>query len=140
MNAATGVDGRSDRFDRTSLSLAVVDITLVICLLLVGQRSHGIDPIADPLATIETVFPFLAGWIVAAVLAGLYTRNMSPSRVLRLTTITWLAAANIGLILRSSPAFDGGASWPFALVITATGLVVLVGWRLCYTAWRNWVQ
>lgn len=123
--------------DRTTILLAAGDVALIVVLLLFGQRHHGTDPIAEPLASLETVGPFLLGWLVAALLAGVYARAIagSPARAARTAAVAWIAAANVGLILRSTPVLEGGAPWPFNLVVTGTGLVVLVGWRVGYATY-----
>lgn len=117
--------------DRRTALVAAGDLLLLAALLTVGVIQHGTDPLADPLATVETMAPFVLAWFPVAALAGLYAADTigSPRRTVRLTTLAWLAAANVGLILRSSPLFDGGAAWPFDLVITGLGLVILVVWR-----------
>lgn len=124
--------------DRTTLLLAVGDVAVVAGLLLFGYRQHG-GTLTEPLAAAETIAPFLLGWLVAAPLAGGYAPDVASSatRAARVTTVAWLAAANVGLLLRSSPLFEGGAAWPFTLVITGTGIAVLVAWRVGYALYAN---
>ena len=130
---------RTGAGDRPPILLAAADVALIAGLLAFGQRQHGIDPIAEPLASLETIVPFAVGWVVAALLAGVYARDVAvtPARAARATAIAWIAAANVGLILRSSPAFEGGTPWPFNLVVTATGLLVLLTWRVGYAAYAR---
>lgn len=134
MDTAARTDVARGAPDRESLPLGAVDLALVVGLVLFGQLSHGINPITEPLASAETVVPFAAGWIVASLLAGLYTRGLASSvgQITRLTAVTWLAAANLGFILRASPLFEGGAPWTFTVVMTGFGFLVLVGWRVGY--------
>lgn len=121
--------------DREILLLAVVDILSITAFVFAGLVSHDINPIAEPIASVATVAPFVIGWLVVAPLAGVYGgRTTSVGHTARVTTIAWIAAANIGLILRSSPLFEGGAVWPFNLIMTGLGLLVLVGWRVGYVA------
>ena len=124
---------------RAATPLFLVDVGLLAGLVLIGQLSHGIDPLADPLGALETMAPFVIGWIVIAPIARVYARDVleSPREVLRVTTVGWIAAANVGLILRSSPAFDGSGVWAFNIVMTGLGLVALVVWRLVYVAVRR---
>ena len=130
---------RTGAGDRPPILLGAVDVALIAGLLLFGQRQHGIDPIAEPLASLDTIVPFLLGWGVAALLAGVYAHDVTvtPARAARATAVAWMAAANVGLILRSSPVFDGGAPWPFNLVVTGTGLLVLLSWRVGYAAYAR---
>ena len=124
---------------REATPLFLVDVGLLAGLVLVGQLSHGIDPLADPLGALETMAPFVLGWIVIAPIARVYAREVleSPRETLRVTTVGWIAAANVGLILRSSPAFDGSGVWAFNIVMTGLGLVALIVWRLVYVAVRK---
>lgn len=125
--------------DRRGTLLVVSDVVLLATLILFGQWSHGIDPVSDPAATVETMLPFITGWLIVSLLAGAYDRDVisAPIESARLAAIAWLAGANIGLILRSSPVFDGSGDWPFNLVITGFGLLALVGWRLVYAVVRS---
>lgn len=136
MNATTRSTEWSGSTDPRVLTLAAVDVLAIVALILVGQRSHGIGLLSDPVASVETMIPFVAGWIVASLLAGVYSRDVATSvpRAVRLTAVAWIAAANVGLLLRASDLFTGGAEWPFGLVMTGTGLIVLLGWRIFYAA------
>lgn len=124
---------RSTARDRRFL-VGLVDVSSVIALLAVGSITHGVSPLHEPLEVAETITPFAAAWIVVAPLAGCYAHRVleSARRATVVTTVAWLAAANVGLILRSSPAFEGGARWPFNLIVTCLGLLVLVTWRVAY--------
>ncbi|ELY42601.1 DUF3054 domain-containing protein [Natronorubrum sulfidifaciens] len=135
MDSAVRTDDRSQGIDRETLLLGVGDIVLLAGLVVVGQLSHNVNPLTQPVASLEAIAPFVIGWLVVAAIAGLYTRpaTSSVTRIARLTTITWLGAANVGLLLRQS-VFGATAAWPFPLVITGFGFLLLVGWRVGYTA------
>lgn len=141
MNTASNRLGSLPR-DRSALAVAVVDALSLATLIAVGLTSHGENPVTDPLGTLETAAPFVLGWFAVAVLAGVYADAVrtNPTRALRATALGWLGAANVGLILRSSPLFDGGAAWPFNLVITGVGLAVLVSWRFAYATYAASVR
>ena len=136
MNAAVRSDGWSGVTDRRVLVLAIGDLVAIVALILIGQLSHDIDPVTEPLASIESMIPFLVGWVVISMLAGVYAREIATSvaRAARSTTVAWVAAVNVGLIIRSTPLFDGGAGWPFNLVLTGSGLAILLAWRIAYAS------
>ena len=115
-----------------SLSLFGGDALVISLFVTAGSLSHGISPLSEPLAVAETVAPFLIGWFVAAPLVRAHERDAvaTPARAARLAAGAWLGAANVGLLLRGSPYFSGGTTWPFPLVITGVGLLSLVGWRV----------
>lgn len=119
---------------RERLGLAAIDLVAVGGLVTYGYLHHSEDPLANPLGVVEPVTPFLIGWALAAVLAGLYARDIyaNPVRTARYTAVGWIGAANIGLIIRSTPVFEGGSPFPFNLVITGFGLVVLLLWRTAF--------
>ncbi|MFC4437701.1 MULTISPECIES: DUF3054 domain-containing protein [Natrialbaceae] len=139
MDAAVRSNNPGGALDRETIALGGADVALLAGILLVGQRSHGVNPLAEPLVALETVIPFVAGWLVMATLAGVYASGVSSSvaRTARTTTVAWIAGANVGLLLRASPLFDGGAAWPFPLVITGFGLLALVAWRIGYAAYAG---
>jgi hypothetical protein len=115
--------------------LAALDAVVVIAVLIAGELQHGFDPLHDPLRVAGTLAPFLLGWLVFAGVAGLYARTDRPLVAdLRLLVVTWFAAANVGLVLRSSPWLHGGVTWPFGPVVTGTVLVALVAWRIVFDA------
>lgn len=125
--------GMNLRTDRRLASVVAIDLLVVVGLVLTGMVQHG--TIDQPARVVGTVSPFLIGWLVAAPLAGTYAVSDGDgggfASVLkyRRAAVTWLAAANVGLVLRSAPAFPGGTAWAFPLVITGLGLVALLGWR-----------
>lgn len=138
MGTASATVTPESGIDRETLLLGLGDVTIVAAFVLAGLVTHEIDPIGSPLYAIETVVPFVVGWLAIAPLAGVYgLRSHSIGHVVRVITVAWIAAANVGLMLRSSSLFGGGAEWPFALVMTGFGLLVLVGWRVCYAVVRN---
>lgn len=122
--------------DRETLLVGLADVGLLAGLVLVGLLSHDVNPITEPLYALEATLPFLIGWLVIAPLGGVYGRDALSSLrgAVRVTTVTWIAAANVGLMLRASDLFTGGAVWPFSLVMTGFGLLVLVPWRAAYVA------
>lgn len=118
--------------DRRAPLIGLVDVGLLVTLVLVGVQRHGTNPFTEPIAALTTTVPFVVAWVPIGVIAGAYAAETltEPTRATRVTAIGWLAAANVGLILRSSGLFDGGSPWPFNLVLTGTGLLVLVSWRV----------
>lgn len=135
MDAAVRTDDRSRAIDRETLAVGAGDVCLIAGLIVSGQLSHDVNPILEPITSLETMAPFVIGWLAMSAIAGLYTHPVSASatRVARLTAVTWIAAANVGLLLRMS-VFGETAAWPFPLVITGFGLLLLVGWRVGYAA------
>lgn len=130
--------GSRDDTDRERIVTGIVDVVLIVGLVLLGRSRHEGNPLTEPLASLETVTPFVIGWLLVALLAGVYARDRpAPGHGFRLTAVAWIAAANVGLMIRGSPLFDGGTTWPFPVVITVTGLVVLLGWRLGYTLYLS---
>ncbi len=122
---------RRVRLDRPTLSLVAGDVLVLVAVVVAGEISHGIDPLARPVLVLDTLAPFLVGWTALAALLGAYGRTVQtrPLASIRVGAGAWVGAANVGLILRSSPLFHGGTTYPFNLVITATVLVGLVAWR-----------
>ncbi|MCL9813176.1 DUF3054 domain-containing protein [Natranaeroarchaeum aerophilus] len=120
--------------DETRQFAVLAGDLLVVSLVVAGGivEHHGLAGLTDPFTTLETVIPFAVGWLLCAGIAGLYRPDVltDPRVAARHTTLTALAAVNVGLLLRASPYFAGGTAWPFPLVMTGTVLVVVVPWRL----------
>lgn len=108
--------------------LMVGDALVVTGMVLAGDLSHGTNPLTAPVSALETLVPFLAGWLLAAGLVGVYDAE-DPGRAIRLVSAAWLAGANLGLLVRASSLVSGGTTWPFPLVITGTVLGMLVLFR-----------
>lgn len=108
-------------------TLAVLDSTVIVAVLLAGEFHHfGAAVLSNPLAVVDVLVSFLVGWGVAAALLGLYgsARLGGGRHSLRAVAVAALAAVNVGLIVRSLAFGDPPVS-PFPAVITATLLVAL---------------
>lgn len=125
---AAGVGGFSPR---SAGPVVAGDLLVIVGVIVAGELSHGVSPVSDPLLVLDTLVPFLVGWALVAAVLGAYDREaLSGTAVsVRIAAGTWFGAANVGLLLRGSPYFHGGVTWPFPLVVTGTVLVVLVVWR-----------
>jgi len=118
---------------RRALAVAAGDLVAIGAVVGWGLYSHyGAAAFATPIDSFMTVLPFLLGWPIPAVLAGVYEDGVIGDQLAaaRYVTVAWIAGANLGLILRASPLFEGSAIWPFPLVMTGSVLVVLLGWRV----------
>lgn len=114
------------------------DLLAITGIVSAGLYDHyGAAAFGSPLSAVETLAPFVVGWLLCASLAGLYRTDVLTDfrSAARLTTVTCFAAVNIALVIRASPFFDGGATWPFNLVMTGTVLLVVLPWRLAAVRW-----
>lgn len=129
-NAEGLLRSRLDRSPGTA-ALALGDLLVLAGFLAAGSINHGVNPVDMPGRIAGTVAPFLVGWVVAALAVGAYapgaTRTVRTA-VLRATG-AWVVAAAIGLALRATPYFHGGAPLSFALVVTGVGVVSFSLWR-----------
>ncbi|WP_135828524.1 DUF3054 domain-containing protein [Halorussus halobius] len=130
----SNVDGRlGSRVAATpgAARLALGDLLVILGFLMVGELNHGVDPVASPLVVADTVAPFLAGWVVGALVFRSYapgaTRTVR-SAVFRAAG-AWVLAAAIGLALRATPYFHGNSPASFAMVVTSVGVASLSTWR-----------
>ena len=125
---------------RRHLAVAVGDLLVVSVLIFYGVVHHyvaepgasGILGALPPAGHVAAVVgPFLVGWVVAAVLAGAYTRAAlaSPLAAVVNGVGTWVLAALLGSALRATPLFPGGAPPIFILAVLGTGTVGFVLWR-----------
>lgn len=111
--------------------LFVGDLAVVAGFLFLGVLHHNGDPFGDPLYFLDTLAPFVLGWFLASFVLATYARASGGlSRELGWVSVTWVVADVVGLGLRSTGFFHGGAALGFVLVSLFGGLVFLVGWRV----------
>lgn len=111
---------------------AAVDPLAIAAFVYVGELSHGSDPFTLPWLYLDTLAPFLIGWtavvVGAAVLGGCPLVSADPRRSTVVGVTLWIPACLMGLGLRSSSLFHGGAPLTFALVsLGIGGLAVILG-------------
>lgn len=111
--------------------LAAGDVLAVLTFVVVGEISHGIDPLARPGRVAGTLAPFLIGLWLATIAGGLYTGDAirSPRRAVSLVVPAWIAAVAVAQLLRATAVFPGDAALTFAVVSTLVGGTLLVVWR-----------
>jgi chromate transport protein ChrA len=101
-----------------------LDLTCIAVFVLLGRESHGVNGGASWFLVV--VWPFVVGWLVAALAVRLYTRR--SRNLLRLGATATIGIA-IGLILRALLTHRDD---PAAFIIVAYLFIVLstVGWRV----------
>ncbi|WP_227376141.1 DUF3054 domain-containing protein [Haladaptatus halobius] len=123
----------SRRFDRSQATagLVVGDLLVLATFLAIGELRHDVNPITSPLVFADTIAPFFIGWLVAALALGTYgsRARQSVRDAVLLAGGTWIVAASIGLLLRSTRFFHGDSPLTFAAVVTGFGLLFFVVWR-----------
>ena len=129
------------RIDAAAAPLAGVDLVALSAVLTVGVINHnGVDYLTtNTVAWLLTLVPFLVGWAVASVPIGAYSAGAAESAkaALPLAVRAWVPAAIVGFALRASPAFSGGFSLVFGIVILVTGGVALVVFRWLFFTLRG---
>ncbi|AGN01136.1 hypothetical protein L593_05935 [Salinarchaeum sp. Harcht-Bsk1] len=118
--------------DRNGLALAAGDHLAVIAIVGWGiVDHHGLEGLTDLQEVVETIGPFLVGIAVATVLVGTYepAHTATAAAQLRSVAAAAIGAVGVGLVIRTSPAIEGGAAWPFGLVMLGTITLGLLFWR-----------
>lgn len=113
-----------------TLPLAIGDLFVIVVFVGVGTYFHGNT---DPLHALYVALPFLFGWFVVAPLGGAYSRFPSLRNESFATFGIWSVAALIGLAVRSTDLFVGGAAPSFGFVMMAAGGFAFVVWRLVFS-------
>lgn len=122
-----------------TLALAVGDVVLITVFVGLGEIRHF--PLEQALSrTPGTLVPFLGGWLVGALLLGVYTsdRMGDPRTAVWRTGLAWTVAVAIALGLRATPAIPGSAPPAFVAVSLGVGLALLVPWRVVATRTDRW--
>lgn len=107
----------------------VADLVAIVATVWAGSLHHGNDPLVVPSIYIETLTPFLVGWVVAAYALGAYSEDtLSGYRAALVPTLVgWFVGNAIGQGLRASPFFRGGTELSFFLVMFGfVGVALLV--------------
>lgn len=113
-------------------ALAAGDLALISLFVVLGELQHGYALLAEAGRVVGTALPFLIGWALVSIPAGVYAPapRRSVRTVLVRTALAWVGAALVGQALRATPFFHGGFALPFVLVSLGVGLVLLVPWRV----------
>lgn len=117
------------------LGLLVGDLTAITLFVVVGEITHGIDPIAQAGYVVSnTLAPFVVGWLVVAIPAGVYAGETAEAlpRVALRAAGAWLGADIIAQTLRSTQYVQGGATLDAILVFGAISFVVGGGMLVCW--------
>lgn len=107
------------------------DVAAIAFFVVLGELSHGANPLAVLVPMLETLGTFLVGWFAAAVFAGAYsTRTLEDARQAILVPIfSWAIADAIAQLLRSTPWISGSGAVSFYLVALIVGGALLGLWR-----------
>lgn len=115
---------------RTTALLAAGDIAAILLFIVVGEYTHGYNPLVAVGRVAGTAIPFLIGWAIASVGTGLYVSgSRSLGKTLGVTLLCWIVAVGIAQALRATAVFHGNAALTFALVSVGVGGVLLSVWR-----------
>lgn len=111
--------------------LLVGDLVAFLLFAYYGKLAHHLP--VTVLGIMDTLAPFLAGWVIACFLFRSYRQNAYESfgRLLLSTFLTWTVAAPIGLVLRTW--WTGiPMTWLFTWVAYLITLAFLLGWRILF--------
>ncbi|WP_224335488.1 DUF3054 domain-containing protein [Haloprofundus halobius] len=121
------------RIDRGTLPLAVGDLLVIGLVLTFGVVMHNDVSYltADPVGWLSTLVPFYIGWFICAPLIGAYSAGAGESAKasIPLAIRSWVPADIVGLGIRASPFFEGGADPVFIVISLVTVGVGLGVWR-----------
>jgi hypothetical protein len=115
---------------RTAL-LAAGDLLGILGFVVVGEYTHGYNPLVDVGRVAGTFVPFLVGWLLVAGAAGLFAGDAPTTlgRTVAVTFSSWVLAVVVAQALRATAFFHGDAALTFAVVSVVIGGVVLCLWR-----------
>lgn len=104
-----------------------VDLVAILAMLWIGELRHGNDPLVSPWLYVDTLLPFLVGWIVASYALSAYgARTLEGYREAVVAVLAaWFVGNVIGQAIRATSLFYGGTELSFFLV-----MLVFVGGAL----------
>jgi hypothetical protein len=129
MSTSTYLRTRVDPSASTA-GLLVGDVLALGAFVFIGQQfGHSMQPLANPLAYLEALFPFVLAWVAVAVLGGLYTDDALSSlrRGLGWALPAWLVALPVAHGLRIL--VSDSTAVAFVVISAVVGGAFLLGWR-----------
>jgi len=119
--------------------LLVGDALALALFVFVGQRNHetlGANPL---LGIAQTTLPFIAPWLVSALLLGAYRIDAREkmTRFLARSLNAWLVAIPFALVLRAFLLNSGTIQTMFVVTATGFGGMFLLGWRVLFLLARQ---
>lgn len=108
------------------------DLVVFWLFVYYGKRIHNLPVSAAGI--LETLAPFLIGWVIAACLFRSYSKKAYEKgwRLLLSTFLTWTVAAPIGIVIRAWW-LDTPLTWIFTLVTYVITFAFLLGWRIPFS-------
>jgi Protein of unknown function (DUF3054) len=110
----------------------LVDLLAIVVFALVGRVSHA--EAADLRGLGITAWPFLAGWLLGALVARIWRRPAALSTGI----VVWLGTLVGGMVLRLVT--YAGVQVSFVIVAAIVLAILLIGWRAGYGLIRARVQ
>jgi len=113
------------------VGLAVGDLLAITVFVVVGEISHGVDPVGQFDRVLGTLLPFLIGLGIVGIGGRLYTMDSirSPGHAVSVILPAWVGAVIVAQLLRATAVFPGDAAITFAVVSVGVGGVLLISWR-----------
>lgn len=107
------------------------DVVAIAVFVVLGEISHGANPIDILWPMTKTLSTFLFGWFFVAVPFGAYGAKTLEDRRwgIALPIAAWALADVIAQVLRSTAVFPGDAALTFYVVALVFGGGLLLGWR-----------
>lgn len=125
-------------FDRRALvRYGPVDLLGILVMIWIGELRHGNDPLVSPFLYVDTLVPFLVGWLVAAYAVGAYSAGTLEGYrpAIGYALGAWFVGNAIGQALRATDLFHGGTQPSFVLVMLLfVGVALIVGRSLVIAA------
>ena len=133
----TRCNNQTDPVNRNPLSprlfLIAGDFVALFLFAFIGREAHGLSSAADAvLALLVLVGEFGAAWLLAGWLAGAFAPTGPVRDFMRRSGVAWLAAAPLGVLLRSFVLGRAVIPTVFALVTLLAGGALVLGWRLVF--------
>lgn len=110
---------------------AVGDVAAITLFVVLGEFSHGANPLTVLGPMLATLSTFLIGWFAVALVSGGYAAStLEDARsAIVVPLVGWVFADAIAQILRATSLFPGDADLSFYFVALIVGGALLGLWR-----------
>jgi hypothetical protein len=123
----------------TAGGVVLGDLLVLFAVFAYGQFRHGYLFWEAPVRTVLILAPFALGWLVFAILTGLFVPDrlagLNAGRLVATVFGAWVGGVVVGGALRATAVLPGNSPLVFLLVQVAFGALFLVPWRLA-VHWR----
>ena len=119
-------------YKQAVIMLVIGDLLCFLIFVAFGRNSHGeASGFAAIPQVIITALPFVAGWFLVSPFVGAFRHKIlaQPRSMVLRTSVAWLIAWPVAILLRGISVDHGVPPFSFAVVVLLFNMLLLLIWR-----------